>query len=33
MGNANAAEPHVVAGREGMDVEALADPRLASRSP
>ena len=29
MGDANAAQPHVVAGREGVNVEALADPRLA----
>ena len=27
--DANAAQPHVVAGREGVNVEALADPRLA----
>ena len=29
MGDANAAQPHVVAGREGVNIEALADPRLA----
>ena len=29
MGDANAAQPHVIAGREGVNIEALADPRLA----
>jgi hypothetical protein len=29
MGDANATQPHVVAGREGVNIEALADPRLA----
>ena len=29
MRDANAAQPYVVAGREGVNVEALADPRLA----
>ncbi len=29
MGDADAAQPHRVAGRESVDVEALADPRLA----
>ena len=29
MGDANAAQPHVIAEREGVNIEALADPRLA----
>ena len=29
VGDANAAQPHMVAGREGVNVEALADPRFA----
>ena len=29
MGDANAAQPHVVAGRKGVNIEALADPGLA----
>ena len=29
MGDANAAQPHVIAGRKGVNVETLADPRLA----
>ncbi len=29
MGDANAAQPHVVAGCKGVNVETLADPRLA----
>ena len=33
MGDANAAQPHMVAGGEGVDVEALADPRSRPRSP
>ena len=28
MGDAKAAQPHMVAGREGVNIEALADPRL-----
>ena len=29
MGDAKAAQPHMIAGREGVNIEALADPRLA----
>src|ERR1700722_12629824 len=29
MGDAKAAQPYVIAGREGVNIEALADPRLA----
>ena len=32
VGHAHAAEPHVIAGREGVNVEALTDARLARRA-